>query len=170
MNADSLIGRLEHTGRAIRALASGVPDADARWKPESGAWSILEIVCHLADEEESDFRVRLRSTLEDPSKHWPGIDPEGWARERRYNEQDLAKNLDRFTREREASLEWLRSLDGPDWSRAHAHLTIGELTAGDLLASWAAHDALHLRQITKRLFELTERDAGGCSTRYAGSW
>jgi len=37
-------------------------------------------VNHLVDEEEGDFRLRLRSTLEDPARDWPPIDPEGWAR------------------------------------------------------------------------------------------
>jgi len=170
MDAKALIDRLEHTGGVIRGLASGVPIADARWKPESGAWSILEIVCHLADEEESDFRVRLRSTLEDPSKPWPGIDPEGWAKERRYNEQDLSENLARFASERAASLEWLRSLADVNWTRSYEHRVIGSLSAGDLLVSWCAHDVLHLRQIAKRLFELTRRDAREFSTAYAGDW
>lgn len=170
MDATALIDRLEHTGRAIDALAAGIPDMDARWKPGTGAWSILEVVCHLADEEEADFRVRLRSTLEDPSKPWPPIDPEAWAEQRRYNQQDLAQSLARFTRERAASLDWLRSLAGPDWTCSHEHPAIGRLSAGDLLTSWCAHDALHLRQIAKRLFELTQRDAGDFSSVYAGAW
>jgi hypothetical protein len=37
------------------------------------------------------------------------------------------------------------------------------------MASWAAHDALHLRQIAKRLYELTARDAGRYSAGYAGA-
>ena len=40
----------------------------------------------------------------------------------------------------------------------------------DLLTSWAAHDALHLRQIAKRLFQLAERDGGEYNSRYAGEW
>ena len=47
---------------------------------------------------------------------------------------------------------------------------LGGLSAGDLLASWAAHDWLHLRQIAKRRHELTARDAGKFSIAYAGRW
>jgi hypothetical protein len=155
---------------ALRAIAAELADADARWRPPDGSWSILEIVRHLGDEEVDDFRTRVRSTLEDPAATWPPIDPEGWARERRYNEDDLAAALDRFETERRRSLEWLRDLSDPDWSRAHEHPKLGSMRAGDVLVAWVAHDALHLRQIAKRLYQLSARDGEAYSPDYAGSW
>lgn len=169
MDAGALIARMEGFAAALPAAVAGVTGADSRWKPPSGAWSILEIVNHLADEEVEDFRRRLELTLRDPSLPWPTIDPEGWAVQRRYNERELHESVDRFVRERRASLEWLRSLREPDWGRTYRHPR-GDLSAGDLMASWAAHDALHLRQIAKRLYELTARDAGRYSAGYAGAW
>ena len=97
------------------------------------------------------------------------IDPEGWAVERRYNEGDLAEQVQRFVSLRGESINWLRGLSNPKSSNTFVHPK-GEISAGDLLASWAAHDALHLRQIAKRLFQMTQRDAGEYSTAYAGSW
>lgn len=171
MNAAALIDRLERAGPAVQALAAIPTPEQARFKPVSGAWSILEIVCHLGDEEVDDFRTRLRLTQEDPAAPWPGIDPERWARDRRYNDQDLAAAVDRFVRERRESTRWLRSLTSPDW-----HVSVmrphGPLRAGDLLVAWAAHDALHIRQIAKRLYELAEADGQpeGFIARYAGEW
>jgi hypothetical protein len=132
----------------------------------------VEIVNHLADEDRDDFRFRLRSTLEDPSREWPKTDPEGWAVQRRYIEQDLAESMARFERERAESLAWLRSLRSPDWSRAYIHPKVGPVTAGELMVSWAAHDSLHVRQIAKRLFELAAKqgEPEGFGTRYAGEW
>jgi len=170
MHADRIIQRMEFLPGSLRALLSGLPAGAVRWKPPSGAWSILEIVCHLGDEEVEDFRARLRLVLDDPSRDWPKINPEGWAVERRYNERDMASSLDRFALERGASVAWLRSLPEPDWSLAASHPRLGLLRAGDLLASWAAHDALHLRQIAKRLHELASADAPGFDTGYAGEW
>lgn len=170
MNPIPLITRLERFSRVLPPLVENLPDEDARFKPPSGAWSILEIVCHLGDEEVEDFRARLRMTLETPGKEWPKIDPEGAARVRKYNEQDLAKALDRFVRERSASIEWLRSLRNPDWNLAYVHPKFGPQTAGMLLASWPAHDALHLRQIAKRLYELAARDGAPHTVGYAGEW
>lgn len=170
MDAPALIARLEAFAATLPAAVGGLTAEAARRKPPSGAWSVLEIVNHLADEEVLDFRTRVELTLRDPSLLWPPIDPPAWAVERRYNERDLGESVARFAQERRVSVAWLRSLVNPDWSRAYQHPKAGPLAAGDLLASWAAHDALHLRQIAKRLYELAERDGGGARVGYAGNW
>lgn len=170
MELGAIIGRMERTPSVLRVMVGGLPEFAARRRGPNGAWSILEIVNHLADEESEDFRARVRSTLEDPSRPWAGIDPERAAIERAYQSRDLDESLARFTREREESIGWLRSLREPDWSRAYHHPTIGDIRAGDLMASWAAHDPLHIRQIAKRLYELGLDDAPGFSTEYAGKW
>ena len=169
MDTELLIGRLAGFAETLPAAVAGVPDADARWRPEQGSWSILEIVAHIADEEIDDFRMRTELTLSDPELPWPPIDPEGAAVERRYNEADLGKTVSRFVTARRESITWLQQLRDPDWSRTHHH-KLGDIRAGDVLAAWVAHDALHLRQIAKRLFQLTQRDAGEYSTAYAGGW
>jgi hypothetical protein len=169
MNLPKLMTSLERFGRTLPVLVADVQPDDARWKPPSGAWSILEIVCHLADEEELDFRHRLRSTLADPRVPWPPIDPEGWAKDRRYNEGVLADAVTRFVTQRSESTAWLRSLQFPDWGTAHQRPS-GVLRAGDLLSAWVAHDYLHLRQIAKRMYELAARGAGEYSIGYAGAW
>lgn len=166
----SLLDSLARFGHALPAVVRDISPADARWKPASGAWSIVEIVRHLVDEETEDFRRRIESTLTDASRPWPPIDPEGWAVARRYEDADLAVAAAEFQRLRAASVAWLRSLREPDWTATHQHPKFGPFAAGDLLAAWAAHDHLHLRQIAKRQFELAQRDAGEFTTRYAGEW
>jgi DinB superfamily len=170
MNAPALVASLEAFGEILPGAIGGIGEIDARWKPPTGAWSVVEIVNHLADEEVDDFRRRLEMTLRDPRLDWPPNDPEAWAREHRYNERELGESVERFVAERRASIAWLRGLVSPDWSRKHAHPALGALSAGDLLVSWAAHDWLHLRQIAKRRYELATRDAGDFSSGYAGRW
>ncbi|MBX3403890.1 MAG: DinB family protein [Phycisphaeraceae bacterium] len=176
---EPLFLRLERAPSVIAAMTAVVSDEDARLKPPSGAWSILEIVCHLVDEETDDFRARISLTQVDPAAPWPGIDPEGWAARREYQKQDIGAKVRMFAEERASSVAWLRSLREPDWHVAHNHPRIGPIRAGDLLCAWAAHDALHMRQIAKRLYELAARDGetlgratGGSPfvTRYAGEW
>ena len=167
MDADALIARLSRMPAALEAVVAGLSDADWRWRPKEGGWSILEVVNHLADEEVFDFRARVQSTLEDPSRPWPGMDPEGWVTERRYQERDPAESLRRFVHERTKSLAWLRGLIGANWDAAYVHPR-GPLRAGDLLASWTAHDARHLQQIAKRLHGLAARDGEPYSVGYAG--
>jgi len=167
-NAQSLIGRLERGAGAIRALVSGMDDEEARWRLPSGGWSILEVVCHLKDEETDDFRQRLRLTLEDPEQDWPPMDPEAWVTERGYQKRALGPEIDAFLAERGKSLEWLRGLVAPDWSRAHSHPRFGSMRAGDLLAAWVVHDLLHVRQIARLQYEHARALAEPYRVDYAG--
>ena len=45
------------------------------WKKDENSWSLLEIICHLRDEEIEDFRQRLAFVLEDREGLPPPIDP-----------------------------------------------------------------------------------------------
>ena len=173
MNSQALFNRLAAFPSRLSAMVTGVPDEDVRWKPEDGAWSIVEIVRHLEDEEAEDFSVRVRMTLEDPSQPWPSIDPEAAAIERAYNEADLSDSLRQFVELRQNSLQWLEPRLAEIAAKAHqayVHPKFGPTMLGEVFSAWVAHDQLHLRQITKRLFQLTERDAGSFSTGYAGTW
>lgn len=170
MNLERLIDSLERFQATLEALLRGLDNESVRWKPASGNWSILEIVCHLADEEVEDFRARVKLTLEDPSQDWPPIDPEGVAVSRCYNDCEINDVLQRFLKERKTSVSWLRDLRDPDWQLAYQHPKYGPIQAGAVMAAWVAHDHLHTRQIAKRLFELSARDGAPYSVSYAGDW
>lgn len=170
MEFEKLVASLERFGKILPALVADTSTEDASWKPETGGWSILEVVCHLADEETEDFRKRVRMTLAEPTKTWPSIDPEGVALERKYNQQNLPTVVERFVRERESSVAWLKNLNQPNWENAYLDPQFGPISAGVVMASWAVHDQLHLRQIAKRMFELNVRDGAPYPTDYAGQW
>lgn len=170
MDLQKLIGSLDRFGRMLPEVVRDIPADDTRWRPPDGVWSILEVVCHLADEEEFDFRARLQRTLSNPEEPWPRIAPVEWAVERRYNDGDLSAAVARFESLRRESVTWLRSLTEPNWASTYQYPQHGPIRAGDLLSAWAAHDALHLRQIAKRMYQLAARDAGEYSIHYAGEW
>jgi hypothetical protein len=167
MDANALMDRMERLPDVFEALLSSLPQADWRWKPTPAAWSILEVVAHVLDEETQDFGARVEATLEDPNKPWPPYDPPGSVVAGRFNERDPLETLRDFREERGRTLTWLRGLRAPRWDAAHPHPK-GALHAGDLLASWAAHDARHLEQIAKRLHALAARDGAPYSVGYAG--
>lgn len=154
----------------VRAAAAGLTPEEARFSLSPADWSILHVVCHLADEEAEDFRARLTLFLSDPAAEWPPINPQAWPAERGYEHRDLAAELARFERERAASIAWLRGLRDPNWNAAKHHPKVGTFHAGDILGSWCAHDELHLRQIAKRRYQLAARDAAPYPVKYAGDW
>lgn len=170
MKFSRLVDSLDRFQHVLPALLKGLDEQSVAWKPPNGNWCIVEIVCHLADEEVEDFRTRVRMTLENPTEDWPPIDPEGVAISRNYQDANIADTLERFLSERANSVQWLRSLEDPNWHHAYHHPRFGPIQAGEVLAAWVAHDHLHTRQIAKRLFEMSAEDGEPFSVRYAGEW
>jgi hypothetical protein len=170
MDLPSLINRMAANAEAICQLATGVGDDQARWRPAPDTWSILEVVCHLVDEEREDFRTRVDLTLHRPDAAWPPIDPVGWVTQRNYASRDLAAMLAAFQEERAGSLAWLRGLDQPNWESTHHHPRWGGFTAGRIMASWVAHDLLHLRQLVELHYLYHREHAAPYAVDYAGPW
>jgi hypothetical protein len=160
--------RLSANADAIRALASGLAEGQAHWKPAPERWSIVEVINHLHDEEREDFRTRVDLTMRSPGELWPRIDPEQWARDRGYQARELGTSLDAFLRERRTSLDWLAGLERADWGATHVHPTIGAMTAADLLAAWIAHDLLHIRQLDELHWQYLSTKAAPIALSYAG--
>jgi hypothetical protein len=169
MELEFVTRQMADNARAIQALAQGISDEQARWRPGPEDWSLLEVINHLHDEEIEDFRAHLDHILYHPGEPWPRIDPQGWVSQRRYNERDLGTSLQAFLDEREASLRWLKDLPAPDWQAAYK-APFAEIRAGDMLASWVAHDLLHLRQLVELHWAYTNRQVQPYGTRYAGLW
>jgi hypothetical protein len=170
MNLELALLRLTSNAETISALARSVTAEQARWKPSPTAWSVLEVVCHLYDEEREDFRQRVDYTLHRPAEEWPPIDPQGWVTARGYNQRELAAMLDSFLGERQASLQWLRGLDTANWSTARQHPAGGQVTAADMLDAWVAHDHLHIRQLNELHWQYLALHVSPFSLDYAGGW
>ncbi len=164
---------MHQNAERMRSLVAGVTDDEAQRKPNADAWSILEVACHLLDEERYDFRVRLRHILAGTQGSFPPIDPGGWVTSRRYNEQNLAKTLADFLAERQDSLAWLATLAAqkptPDWA-ATSPVPWGVISAGEMLTAWVAHDLLHMRQLIELHWFLTTTRLAPHRPDYAGEW
>jgi hypothetical protein len=142
----------------LDALVSGLSLHRWRARPAPGEWAPLEIVCHLRDEEAEDFGARVRVVL-DGGRRFAPIDPEGWARDRRYLEADPADALAAFRAHRAASLAMLAGASPTGLAAAGESPSGLRLTGLDVLAAWVAHDGLHLRQL-----------AGALTREWADRW
>ena len=170
MNLDDAVARLAFNRDTIRGLASGISPEQAGWRAAPDAWSMVEVINHLADEEAEDFRTRLDYTLHRPEADWPPIDPQAWIQERNYAGRAFGESLARFEAERERSLSWLRALESPDWDSTHRHPVFPPITAGDLLHAWLAHDLLHIRQLTELHHGWLCEQSAPYEAGYAGEW
>lgn len=169
MELDRFIVQMADNTGMIHALAEGISDEQARFKPDPDSWSILEVINHLLDEEREDFCVLLDLALHRPDEPRPRITPGAWVTDRRYNERDLGKSLQYFVAARDASQVWLRGLSSPDWDATY-QAPWGLIRAGDIFAAWVAHDLLHTRQLVELHWAYTTSQLEPYSTEYAGAW
>ncbi|MHA7058109.1 DinB family protein [Aquimarina sp. M1] len=149
MNQKIIIEGLSRNQQVFKQLLEGISIKEYTWKDRTSRWCLLEVVCHLYDEERDDFRKRTRHVLETPDQQFEPIDPEGWVLRREYIKQEYDLVLKGFIQERQASINWLDSLVDPNWNNTSIHPDLGEMTAQRFLANWLAHDYLHCKQIIK---------------------
>ena len=71
MQFEILYQELADGAEIVRQLVTGITWVEARARPEPESWSVLEVVCHLYDEEREDFRQRLDIMLYRPDDKWP---------------------------------------------------------------------------------------------------
>lgn len=163
------ISELTNNKAVFRAILNGLSTDQVLFKAKSTDWCILEIICHLYDEEREDFRTRVRSILDDPLKPLPPADPVNWAKDRGYMNENFELKVQAFLSEREHSINWLESLQHPKWDNAFAHPKMGPVSALLILTNWVVHDHLHIKQITRRKYEFLERNSKD-PIDYAGQW
>ncbi len=170
MEFKTLYQELVHSTKVIRALLAGVSQKEAQVKPGKSSWSILEVTCHLYDEEREDFREHLDFILHRQDKdEWHPIAPTEWVKLRKYNQQNFNTMQRKFFNEREQSLRWLRGLRNANWNTVYKS-KFGAMRAGDMFASWIAHDNLHVRQLTELRRLKIERITKPFRIQYAGEW
>lgn len=169
MNTKYIIEELKRNKIVFKDLLENLEEGVYLWKPTPEKWSILEVVCHLYDEEREDFRARVKNTLENPELPANPIDPGGWVTNRKYMEQDYNNALQRFLSERDNSIAWLTDLKNVKWENTYKHPLPGDITAGMFLSSWLAHDYLHIKQITKIKYDYF-KEISGNKVSYAGEW
>jgi hypothetical protein len=172
MDTKFIIDRITHNEKVFREILTGIAGDQVHWKPEPDKWSMLEIVNHLYDEEQYDFRERVNASLE--NREAPPIDPQGWVKEKKYAERDYVSSVANFLLERERSIVWLHSLEGNgkkefDWESKWTNPQF-EMTAYGFLVNWLAHDYLHIRQINRMNYMYLKEKAGDTSLIYAGEW
>ncbi len=164
-----IVKELERNHQLIPDLLHNISAEQQIWKPRPDSWCLKEVICHLIDEETLDFRFRTGFILEQPNTTPPPIDPVAWITENRYMEQDFEKKIKEFKQERTESLNWLKSLNEPNWELSFEHVKFGKMTAGYYLNNWLAHDYLHIRQIAKLKFDYL-RTKSESDLDYAGIW
>lgn len=168
MNFDlrTAIPVLERTPAALSGLLAGLP-ADWTDVNEGGdTWTVHEIIAHLIHAEHDDWVPRARHLLQwGKSLPFPPFDRTyGFAEARARPVDDLVNEFAACRRASLAALAALR-LTSEDLGREGSHPEFGQVTLGQHLATWLAHDLTHLQQIV-RVMAVQYRDAVGPWQKY----
>ena len=164
-----IINQLEKNLNVFEHILQDVDEELIQWRPDTDKWCLLEIVCHLYDEERLDFRFRTQWTLVRPGEIPPTFNPLEWVEDHDYASQDFRDMLNKFESERIKSVSWLNGLSNVSWDNAFEHPKLGTLSAAYFLNNWLAHDYLHIRQINRYKYEYFSLDSDH-GLDYAGNW
>jgi hypothetical protein len=151
LNLEDAVAVLERTPATVSALLEGVPDTWARATEGEGTWSPYDVVGHLAHGERTDWIPRARHILSGESRPFAPFD-----RMAQFTESEgksLEVLLAEFTELRRRNVAELRSMNlgESDLKRAGLHPDFGEVTLGQLLATWVVHDLDHVTQIARTM-------------------
>ena len=134
-------------GRIAEAVG-GLSDDDARQPEGPGAWSVLQVVRHLADSEiVYGYRLRLIVAADRPDV--PGYDQEAWTDRLHSHRGTVGEAVEDYAAARRTTVRFLRSLDDDQWDRVGFHNERGEESVRRIATLLAAHDLGHERQIAR---------------------
>ena len=164
-----VISEFERNKTIIQQLYADVDDDMLYWRRSKTKWCLLEIICHLYDEERLDFRFRTQWVLDKPNEIPPPFDPIACVEDHQYMVQNGSDMVKKWIKERDLSIAWLKDLKDPNWENAFEHPKRGRMSAKYFLSNWLAHDYLHIRQILKQKFDYLKLNTG-TDLDYAGVW
>jgi hypothetical protein len=141
---------LRLNGERWRSLATGIDRELLARRPADGEWSAIECLGHAADTEDHVFAARIRALL--ACRDFTAYDPDAEATPIT-DETDPRVLADLHAHARAASISLIASLSEADLDRTARHAELGEVTLGELLNEWWAHDTMHLVQAERALMQ-----------------
>jgi hypothetical protein len=164
MTTDERNELIEEYGRGARMLADALDDLPKEmldFRPEPDAWSVHEIIVHLADSEVNGY-IRCRRLIAEPSSVVMAYDQDLWAHRLAYQERDIYAATELFRWLRVSTYELLRSLSSEIWTTAIVHHPErGMMTLDDWLMTYVAHVRTHITQMLRNRARWTPGPAAG---------
>lgn len=148
---DDAIAVLERTPASLKAMLDGLPETWTLATEGEGTWSPFDVIGHLIHGERTDWIPRARHILAgDPRPFVPFNRTAQFTDSR---DQTLSELLETFASLRKENVATLRGLDltDSDFDRRGLHPELGEVTLGQLLATWVVHDLDHVGQIARTM-------------------
>ncbi len=134
---------------ALFGLLSEVKEHQWQQKPDPNEWSIVQILCHLAETETAVHQTRLQEILRVENPFIRALPPPG---------PDMPTCSDcprevaeEFREKRLSTLELIAELAPEDWLRPARHSIFGLTNLLEMAYFTAQHDRLHISQLCQTL-------------------
>ena len=138
---------LRHTPAILERVLDDVPPARYGDRVGDDRFTLLEMVCHMADFEDI-YLERMRAALKQDGVEVPDVDEGQRAKDKKYDCRDLHKELEVLANRRRDTIDFLESLSDEQLSRSFIKEGVGKVTIKEYLAILSGHDLYHLEQAT----------------------
>ena len=146
---------LERTHRLVAEFVDGMPDEVASVKPSAEAFSVTEIVFHLADVEQLWHDRFAAMQASESAVVFSPMDPPAVAREKNYNAKPLATGMSEWTALREKTYTLAQSMPEELLHKIASHPRYGEMIIFRMFDIMANHDLQHLEQMKRTLKQVS---------------
>ena len=133
----------------LRDATAGLTDRQLRTPAPPGVWSVMQIVCHIADFE-IVYADRMKRVLVEDRPTMFGGDPDQFAARLSYLERDLEEELAVIESIRAQVTRILRASAPEDFAREGRHSVDGPLSLATLLKRIAGHIPHHVKFVTDK--------------------
>lgn len=144
----SIESYLSGAGR-LRASVSGLSREQLTSRPIPGKWSVLEVVCHLADTD-ANIAYRLKRVLSEERPLFERVKPDLMQAALAYHDRDAEEELALFDLGRRQIARILRASPATAWERAGVVGDRGERTVAQMLNGAVGHLDHHLPFIVEK--------------------
>lgn len=160
MDLHEATAMLSRTPTVLDPLLTALPPEWLHRNDGPGTWSAYDILGHLLEGDASNWLPRARMILQIGTER--SFEPFDRLAMLSREKQPASVLLAEFQTARQASLDELASLNltAGDLDRRGLHPEFGEVTLGQLLATWVAHDLTHLGQVGEVLARRYRDDVG----------
>jgi uncharacterized damage-inducible protein DinB len=156
LSNDELIATYEDGAVALQAAVEGISAEQLKVRISPGKWSVLEVVCHIADSEVI-YAERIRRVIAEDDPTLFNLEPDDFERTLAYNSRDVSQELSLISAIRGQTGRILRSIPTDVWQRTGIHSTDGPFTLRQLVERITNHLPHHIAFINEKRAALAGR-------------
>ena len=140
----------------LRAAVTGMSREQMVSRPVAGRWSVLEVVCHLADTD-ANIAHRIKRVLSEERPVFDRVKPELMLAALAYHDRDIEEELGVFDLTRRQIGRILRASPPEAWERTGIVGDRGNRTVNQMINGAVEHLAHHLRFVIEKRTRLGYR-------------